>query len=335
MNYADGIYGGMFVSCMYAAAFFESDPRRLVETGLACIARKSPYGMLIADLLGWHKQYPNDWRKVWQLIEDKWDTNDPCPAGALQPFNIDAKLNGAYIALGLLYGERDMGKTLEVSTRAGQDSDCNPSSAAGILGVVLGYERIPEEWKRGIPAIADEKFRFTDFSFRTIVERTERRALGLIRQTGGEVEGDTVRVKVQMPKAARLEVWNYGKVAERVNADDARWKFSGPWKRDEKRPTRTASGKGAEATVIFTGTGVIVVGPYLATGGKADVYLDGRLDRTVDVNSDEKVNKGGDSVWHAFGLKDGPHTVRVVVRGEPYADRPGTEVALEDVVVFR
>jgi hypothetical protein len=26
MNYGDGIYGGMFVSCMYAAAFF--DPTR-------------------------------------------------------------------------------------------------------------------------------------------------------------------------------------------------------------------------------------------------------------------------------------------------------------------
>ena len=35
MNHGDGIYGGMFVSCMYAAAFFESDPRALVEAGLA------------------------------------------------------------------------------------------------------------------------------------------------------------------------------------------------------------------------------------------------------------------------------------------------------------
>jgi hypothetical protein len=37
MNYGDGIYGGIFVSCMYSAAFFESDPRRLVEAGLACL----------------------------------------------------------------------------------------------------------------------------------------------------------------------------------------------------------------------------------------------------------------------------------------------------------
>ena len=73
-----------------------------------------------------------------------------CIDGALDPFNIDAKLNGGYVALGLLYGKGDFAKTLEVSTRSGQDSDCNPSSAAGILGVMLGYNRIPDVWKAGI-----------------------------------------------------------------------------------------------------------------------------------------------------------------------------------------
>jgi hypothetical protein len=216
MNYGDGIYGGMFVSCMYAAAFFEKDPRRIVETGLACIPSRSPYARLIADVLAWHKQYPDDWRRVWRLIEEKWDRNDPCPAGALRPFNIDAKLNGAYIALGLLYGGGDFGRTLEISTRAGQDSDCNPASAGGILGVVLGYSGIPEIWKSGIPAIANEKFRYTDYSFNTIVESTLKRALALIERNGGRREGDRVLVRVQQPRPPRLETWNFGKVAERI-----------------------------------------------------------------------------------------------------------------------
>jgi hypothetical protein len=34
MNYGDGVYGGMFVGAMYSAAFFESDPRRVVEQAL-------------------------------------------------------------------------------------------------------------------------------------------------------------------------------------------------------------------------------------------------------------------------------------------------------------
>ena len=40
MNYGDGIYGGMFVSGMYAAAFFETDPRKVVEAGLAVDPRQ-------------------------------------------------------------------------------------------------------------------------------------------------------------------------------------------------------------------------------------------------------------------------------------------------------
>jgi hypothetical protein len=333
MNYGDGIYGGMFVSCMYAAAFFEKDPRRIVETGLACIPSRSPYARLIADVLAWHKQYPDDWRRVWRLIEEKWDRNDPCPAGALRPFNIDAKLNGAYIALGLLYGGGDFGRTLEISTRAGQDSDCNPASAGGILGVVLGYSGIPEIWKSGIPAIASEKFRYTDYSFNTIVESTLKRALALIERNGGRREGDRVLVRVQQPRPPRLETWNFGKVAERITVDDPRWQFAGPWRTEKDQ--RIATDKGAEASIRFRGTGAILVGPYLAEGGKADVYLDGKLHRTVDVCSDEKANKRDEAVWHVYGLRPGEHTVRLVVRGEPFGEHTGTAVALQGLVVLR
>jgi hypothetical protein len=45
--------------------------------------------------------------------------------------------------------------------------------------------------------------------------------------------------------------------------------------------------KGAEATVTFTGTGAIISGSYLPDGGKYDVYLDGKFDRTLDAFSDE------------------------------------------------
>ena len=152
MNYGDGLYGGMFVCGMYSAAFFETDPRTVIQQGLACMPAESAYAKAIGDVLEWSTKYPQDWKKTWQLIEQKWDKDDPCPDGALLPFNIDAKLNGTYIALGLLYGQGDFAKTMEISTRAGQDSDCNPSNAAGILGTMLGYEAIPELWKAGIPA---------------------------------------------------------------------------------------------------------------------------------------------------------------------------------------
>ena len=98
MNYGDGIYGGMFVSCMYSAAFFEDDPRKVVEAGVACMPPESPYALLINDVLQWSAEHPDDWTKTRELIAEKWDKREPCPNGALRAFNIDAKLNGAYIA---------------------------------------------------------------------------------------------------------------------------------------------------------------------------------------------------------------------------------------------
>jgi len=342
MNYGDGIYGGMFVSGMYAAAFFESDPRKVVEAGLACLPPQSPYGLLIADVLAWSRQHPDDWKQVWRLIESKWNQREPCPAGALRPFNIDAKLNGAYIALGLLYGQGDFARTLDVSTRAGQDSDCNPSNAAGILGVILGYRRIPDIWKSGIPAIADEKFRYTNFSFRTIVESTEKRAIAMAQRHGGRLAGETLLIPPQAPEAAKLEIWNdYGSPAERIPHADPRWKWSGPWKLRGVSPApdaakvRVADARGAAAEIAFEGTGAILTGHYLPTGGKADVYLDGKLHQTVDVYPDEGSAKRGESVWHAFGLTNGKHTLRLVVRGEPHPESQGAEIVLEDLVVFR
>jgi hypothetical protein len=340
MNYGDGLYGGMFVSGMYSAAFFENDVHAVVKTGLASIPAKSPYALLISDVIRWHDENPQDWKRTWQLIQDKWDTRDPCPDGALTPFNIDAKLNGAYIVLGLLFGDGDFERTIDISTRAGQDSDCNPSSAAGILGVVMGYHAIPEVWKSGLAAIADKKFDYTDYTFEGIVTSTERRALALIQRHGGRVEGERVVVKTQKPKAPKLEVWDdYGSPVERVSTDDPRWTWRGQWAPTE-RPngsgTRASVEKGAEAEISFEGTGAIVVGPYLPDGGKLEVYLDGKLDRTLDVYSDDpRQSRGGESVWHGFGLKSGKHTLRVKVLGEPYGESRGARVGIDSLVVFR
>ena len=58
MNYGDGIYGGMFISGMYAAAFFEDDPRTIVEAGLAVLPSASSYAQVISNLLSWHEEKP-------------------------------------------------------------------------------------------------------------------------------------------------------------------------------------------------------------------------------------------------------------------------------------
>jgi hypothetical protein len=339
MNYGDGLYGGMLFGGMYAAAFFETDPHRVVEEGLKSIPEDSGYAKVIRDVLAWHAENPADWRRTWHLLEEKWDRDDACPDGALAPFNIDARLNGAYVVLGLLYGDGDMGKTMEIATRAGQDSDCNPSSAAGILGVMLGYERIPAEWKSGIPAIADTKFEYTKYSFNGIVTSTVARARKVIAEAGGRVSDAEVVVPAQSPSAPKLEQWDPGAPLARVEIDSPAWTWTGRWRdavrqggRSEWR-TKEAGSAGDEAMISFEGTGVAIVGTMGQDGGRADVWVDGRkAEPSIDAWIPERTNDN--DYFHVTGLANGRHTVRIVVR--PDADRrsKGKRVSLQRAIVY-
>jgi hypothetical protein len=338
MNYGDGLYGGMLFGAMYASAFFETDPHRVVEEGLKAIPADSGYARLVRDVLAWHAQDPADWRKAWRLVEEKWNRDDPCPDGALAPFNIDARINGAYVVLGLLYGDGDFGKTLEISTRAGQDSDCNPSSAAGILGVILGYERIPERWKAGIPALADTKFEFTRYSFNEIVASTLARADKVVVAAGGSVGPDGVVIPVQSPEAPPLEQWDPGAPVARVDADRPEWTWKGGWTTEAPRDgapagkARQASGPGDEAALLFAGTGVAIVGAMTQDGGRADVYLDGAKAGEIDAWIPERTHDN--DYWHVTGLANGPHSVRIVVRPDADSRSRGRLVRIERAIVY-
>jgi len=341
MNHGDGIYGGMFTSAMYAAAFFETDPRRVVEQGLAVLPPGSGYAGIITDVLQWSEQHPHDWPRVWHLIHEKWNHGELCPAGALEPFNIDARINGAFVALGLLYGNGDFERTMRIATQAGQDSDCNPATAAGILGVMLGFEAIPGVYTRGLDAIAEETFDFTDYSFNGIVDSTMQRAIAIIERNGGRVEGQRIVVATQEPKKAKLRVGgDLGTAREQIRFDDPRWQWRGDWQHRVMKIWRyeissnISKTAGSEAEIAFKGTGASIIGLLLPGGGTADVYLDGKHAGTIDVYPDEPNAKFNESIWHRFGLDDEQHQLRLVVRGEAYPGSDGAEISIESLLVL-
>ncbi|MFO7976302.1 MAG: ADP-ribosylglycohydrolase family protein [Candidatus Hydrogenedentota bacterium] len=207
MNYGDGLYGGMFVAGMYSAAYFEdSDVRAVLEAGLECIPPESQYRQCIEDVIAWHDLEPEDWRATWERIEKKWQDDVDCMPG--NPFNIDAKLNGAYIAMGLLYGDGDLMRTAEISTRCGQDADCNPSNAAGVLGCMKGFDAMEPEITSGIQAIRNEKFIHTDYGFDTLIEACCGMTERIIVRTGGKTDGNVYHILSQDPEPpVTLEQW--------------------------------------------------------------------------------------------------------------------------------
>jgi hypothetical protein len=221
MNYGDGLYGGQFVGGMYAEAFFEDDMVKVVRAGLKCIPKKSQYAECIRDVLKWYRQNPDDWEKTWQLINEKYQLNadyrrSSC-GGPKSDGNIDAKINGAYIVMGLLYGKGDPDKTIIISTRCGQDSDCNPSNSGGVLFTTVGFEKLPEKYKSALNP--EGKFSHTPYNFPTLVKVCEKLVRQAVKRAGGRIEKnadgqEVFAIPVKRPKPTKLEqCWEPGPVA--------------------------------------------------------------------------------------------------------------------------
>jgi len=335
MNYGDGVYGGTFVSAMYSTAFFENDPRKIVEAGADALHSESRYARVIRDVLDVHKREPNDWIAAWSVVNDKYANRDVCPKGAFSPYCIDAPVNGAFVAIGLLYGGGDFKKTLEIALRCGQDSDCNPATAAGVIGVVVGFDALPEDWQDAANALGDAKYSYTDYSFDSICESTLRRAKRLIAAKGGRVTDDAVVVRTQIPRpVGKLEQWKHGAAVEEVATEDPAWTFEGDWKKWKKGMESNHAGDAAK--FVFDGTGVEILSNWSADTGVVEIELDGkRLHRFNTYEDCEPRGGRNQSLYTVWGLKPGKHQVRLIVTGDKSTDAIDAYVRLVDAIVLR
>jgi hypothetical protein len=305
MNYGDGWYGGVYVAAMYALSFYSNDIQFIVSEALRTIPEESLFFQCIHDVIIWHSMYPEDWRRTWFEVEKKWSSDIGCPQGVMQPFNIDAKINAAYIVIGMLYGEGDYGKTLDISTRCGQDSDCNPASAGGILGTIMGYDGIPAEWKQGLDRVEDMDFLYTTMSLNDTYEMGFNQALEMIEAGGGSVEGETITISLQEPEAVafernleghyptRIDKRNWGGILFEINPDNTEYNFE------------------------FEGKGFVLAGGAWKLPGvekdivlELDVYMDGELLETSMMPTNYTIRK--DDICWAFDLPEGDHKVKIV-----------------------
>lgn len=194
MNYGDGVYAGQFIGAMYSAAFFEKDIVTIIRMGLKSIPEKSDYAHCMNDVLKWYGEDPNNWQKTWQLIEDKYRKSNEFQkyaAGNKKAWvEIDAKLNGAYVLLGLLYGKNNPDSTIVITMRAGRDSDCNPSNAAGILFTTKGYSNLPSKYTLALDP--NEKFYSTNYNFSELTALCEKLARTNVLSSGGSIGKDNI-----------------------------------------------------------------------------------------------------------------------------------------------
>ena len=172
IGYGDGVYGGVFVTAMHAAAYTAQSVEEIVNSGISVIPTGTKFRDLMDDVVeAYHAG--KTWEQAWQIVENQYGKTDKCVeccAGAANAvMNIDAKVNAAYIVIGLLWGEGDFAKTVKISCRCGQDSDCNPSSAASILGNFYGASGIAEIYKSQVD-YDTTLFSQTNYTLNQVVE---------------------------------------------------------------------------------------------------------------------------------------------------------------------
>jgi hypothetical protein len=322
MNYGDGWYGGVYVAAMYALSFYSEDIGFIVTEALKVIPEESQFYQCIHDVITWHGEFPGDWKRTWFEVQRKWSSDIGCPDGVFRPFNIDAKVNSAYIVIGLLYGQGDFGKTLDISTRCGQDSDCNPASAGGILGTILGYEAIPATWKQGLDRVEDMDFKYTTISLSDTYDMSFRQALGMVSRNGGEVGEAKVVIPLERPEAVKFERAFEGHFPVSI--------ISVP-----RGSNRLLHEGPSEYSFEFEGKGFVIMGGAWKLPGneeervlQVDLFIDGSLYETAALPTLYRARRN-DVAWK-YNLPEGTHQVRIVWKN-PGA---GYGIDVDQVIIY-
>jgi hypothetical protein len=300
MNYGDGYYGGVFVASLYAEALVAKDVSEIesiVKEALKAIPSESKFAQCISDVIQWHKEEPTDWKSTWYKVNRKWSTDTGSPLGIFKPFNIDAKINSAWVVLGLLYGNGDFTRTFEITTRCGDDADCNPASAGGVLAAIVGFDAIPDYWKQGLDKVTDIPFSGTTISLNQAYDISYQHAEKMILKNGGELQDSAVVIKRQSPQTVPLEV-----------------SFEGHYPTEQITPTITKN----EISFEFDGIGFALVSPpnIKDYGDKtyvfeAEMYIDGQLVEKAKLPTAE--NKRRFTPFWRYQLPKGKHKVVVKI----------------------
>jgi len=123
-----------FYAHVIAEAFVESDVESLLVRARLAEADDSIVAPIFDDVWDWHRDH-DDWRATRELIREAYDDD---------PMFWASRVNFASTIMALLYGDGDLRATLDIAGLAGWDNDNNMTTAAGVIGVTLGYDQLPE-----------------------------------------------------------------------------------------------------------------------------------------------------------------------------------------------
>ena len=280
---------------------------------LRSIPEQSLVACAVRDVVRWHQLHPDDWKRTWQLIMDKYWWNEEnnwiaWPYGGVRKgINLDSKSMAAMSVMALLYGEGDFRRTMRIAVQGSEDSDCNASIAAGVLLASRGMAAVDKE----LLGALDRKRRFKYFArtFDDMTDLTLEVARQVIPFFGGRIEsrdgvewivvparGEDLRkteyISSKNPKSlaqSRFSVQEMEQLELLVDPgfenDDPAWSFFSDLRNNHILPVeRIGRIEGAAENRARTGFGNAVLGSWFRSGyPRANTRLFSGIRQTVRV----------------------------------------------------
>lgn len=297
MCFGDGFYGGVYVANLYSLAFRYNKIEKIVTESIKSIPVRTKFYDCVSEAVELHAKYPADWRRAKIEILKKWRTQIRCPEGENEEDKRpDAKLSAAFLTLGLLYGNNHFSRTMEITSSLCQHSDNHIATAAGILGTLSGYKKIPDVWKDGLAEIEERNFKYGALSLKAGYETSFKHALKNIERNGGKIRNRDLDILVQQPVEAKVERSFEGHYLSEVRTLD----------------------NGIVANQLefdFEGVGFLLSGDALSNGTssdhvfEADMYINNKLVETTYLPASAKRSE----LFWKYQLPHGKHKVRIVL----------------------
>jgi hypothetical protein len=134
----NGIYGEMWSAAMNAAAPAADTVREVLDAGYAVIPPTSRLTESLRRVDKWFSE-GKTYDEAVERIHTEWNeksSHDWCHTIS----------NAMIVAVALLWGDKDFGKTICMSVQPCFDTDCNGATAGSVLGGMLGRSGIPAKW---------------------------------------------------------------------------------------------------------------------------------------------------------------------------------------------
>lgn len=192
-NSGPAVEASVFFATLYSLAFFEDDVPTLIAAARNITKDDAIIAPIVDNVVTWHQENPENWRATRQLIRDEYDTD---------PMWWASRVNFAATIMALLYGESDTLRTIEIAALAGWDADNTMATAAGLLGLMHGFNALPEEIAATTDVYFNEDITGDLPRYDTVTEfavRTQRLTEAMISSAGGTTQQGMYWIPAETP----------------------------------------------------------------------------------------------------------------------------------------